>query len=500
MAADGGALDVSQLIQAATDAARAAADAAAALREAQASRGTGLSGKGFSEASTVIRQPDPFGSENHEKDLSKWQDFTVNFKAWLFYGDSGLETALHRIETNYASTSIEFPRAEPNDVQERCKQLFNILTGILRGKPLRLLHQTSERNGFEVWRKLVQLFSPKTKSRSISLLVALMNIPAFSLKDKTLMDQILGLERLRTEYMRSSGIDVADDLMLSILAKSLSKALQTHIQLQMTERSTYAQVREFVLSRIQNELGILPSSSTVSSAYDGPAPMEIDRFEKGKKGKGKGKQKSKDSSFSKRKTKGKFDKRKGKSKQDVSKPRAATSSDQCLHCGKYGHFKRDCWKLHGKPTNAKNVNQVERTQNAGNSSSGISSNAASTNMTSATGSVRLLSPYVGPIIEELPTSDELDFLTMHESSGNCNVVSCAEISHADDLDHVEEAYMCACTHFNMSCTDDDGIWTFCGSYCIDLSPDSHSSLDCIRAVGNVTDGRVEVVIDSGADG
>ena len=59
------------------------------------------------------------------------------------------------------------------------------------------------RNRGKKRRKLVQLFSPKTKSRSISLLAALMNIPAFSLKDKTLMDQILGLERLRTEYMRS---------------------------------------------------------------------------------------------------------------------------------------------------------------------------------------------------------------------------------------------------------------------------------------------------------
>ena len=221
---------------------------------------------------------------------------------------------------------------------------------------------------------------------------------------------------------------MADGLMLSILVKSLPKALQTHIQLQMTEHSAYAQVRELVLSyesvtttwsagRIHGELGILPSSSTAPSAYNGPAPMEIDRFEKGKKGKGKGKQKSKDSSFSKGKTKGKLAKGKGKSKQDVSKPRAATSSDQCLHCGKYGHFKRDCWKLHGKPTNAKNVNQVEETQNAGSSSSGASSSAASTTMTSATGSVRLLSSYVGPIIEELPSSDELDFrdLTMYKA-------------------------------------------------------------------------------------
>ena len=94
----------------------------------------------------------------------------------------------------------------------------------------------------------MQRFSPKTESRSISLLAALMNIPAFSLEDKTLMDQILGLERLRTECMRSSGTDVADDLMLSILVKSLPMTLQTHIQLQMTEHSRYAQVRELVLS------------------------------------------------------------------------------------------------------------------------------------------------------------------------------------------------------------------------------------------------------------
>ena len=40
-------------------------------------------------------------------------------------------------------------------------------------------------------------------------------------------------------------------------------------------------------------------------------------------------------------------------------------------------------------------------------------------------------------------------------SSNCKAVSCADISPAGALDHVEEAYMRACTHFDMSCTDDD---------------------------------------------
>ena len=83
--------------------------------------------------------------------------------------------------------------------------------------------------------------------------------------------------------------------------------------------------------------------------------MEIDSVEKGKQ-KGKSKGKSKDKNSFKGKGEGKNEKGKGKSSQPSQ--RAATASDQCLHYGRYGHFKRDCWKLHGKP-DSKKVNQVE---------------------------------------------------------------------------------------------------------------------------------------------
>ena len=79
--------DVASLVQAATDAARAASDAVVALHDQQATRAAS-GGGGFHEASKVVRQPEPFGSESHEEDLSKWQDFNVSFKAWLFYGNS----------------------------------------------------------------------------------------------------------------------------------------------------------------------------------------------------------------------------------------------------------------------------------------------------------------------------------------------------------------------------------------------------------------------------
>ena len=61
--------NVAQLVQAATDAAKAASEAVMALKEQQAAR-TGLN-DGFKEASKVIRQPEPFGPEVHEEDLGR---------------------------------------------------------------------------------------------------------------------------------------------------------------------------------------------------------------------------------------------------------------------------------------------------------------------------------------------------------------------------------------------------------------------------------------------
>ena len=260
--------DVASLVQAATDAARAASDAVVALRDQQANRSS--TAGGFQEASKVVRQPEPFGSECHEDDLAKWQDFNVSFKAWLFYGNKYFETDLHRVEVTHAETPISSVDGELQEVKDRCNELC-ILTGLLKGKPLRLLRQVSNRNGFEVWRQLCQLFMPRTRSRAISILAALMGVPSFTTKDRTLLDQVLGLERMRAEYVRSSGTDIPDDIMLSVLVRALPKAIQQHVQLQLRETSTYDQVRAMVVSyertttswspgKIHSELGILPQS------------------------------------------------------------------------------------------------------------------------------------------------------------------------------------------------------------------------------------------------
>ena len=514
--------DVTALLKAATDAAKAATDAVAALRDAQAARTS--SSSGFHEASKVVRQPEPFGSESHDDDLSKWQDFTINFKAWLYYGNPKFELDLHRVEVTHADTPIGSVEGEPQDVKDRCAQLYSILTGLLRGKPLRLLRQVENRNGFETWRQLTQLYLPKTKSRAISLLAALMNAPNFTMKDRTLLDQVLGLERIRAEYVRSSSTDISDDLMLSVLVKCLPKAIQQHVQLQLNESSTYSQVRNLVVGyerttttwspgKIHSELGILPSSSSSvgnpSASYSGPAPMEIDRFEKGKnKGKVKGKTKGKDGP--KGKGKSKSDKGKG-GKSGKGPMRTATASDQCLYCGKYGHFKRDCRKfLNDTKTNS--VNQVENTANSSAPPSSAASTAPSATSAAAS-SVRLFTGFQstsGPIIEDLDDDVEVRDLTMYDSAGSCNMVSqfpsCMPADNILDTCASDNSqYAASCEQFDMTCTDDDGLWTICDeAECFsDNEPNAvYDNLDAhsIRTVGFSDPREMEVVLDSGADG
>ena len=94
-----------------------------------------------------------------------------------------------------------------------------------------------------------------------------MQFPQFT-KDRTFTEQILSLERLRSEYQRCAGQDISDDLALSILVKCLPAAIRQHVQLQITEKHTYSDIKAFVqtyemttstwsTSRVHSELGVV---------------------------------------------------------------------------------------------------------------------------------------------------------------------------------------------------------------------------------------------------
>ena len=233
-----------QMMAVAAQAANAASQAATALQEYAKAAASEPPKQKFNEVSKVVRCPERFGSENADVDQKQWRDFLLAFKAWLFYADNAFEAEVSYLEKN-SKTAVTLDSMNAGQ-KSRTNQLYSILTGLLKGKPLRVLRQVEGRNGMEVLRQLIDLYTPSSRARSIALLQSFMQFPSFT-KEKTMHEQILALERLRSEYQSCSGKDISDDLALSVLVRALPAHIRQHVQLQMSETTTYSETRTRIL-------------------------------------------------------------------------------------------------------------------------------------------------------------------------------------------------------------------------------------------------------------
>ena len=482
--------EAQQILKAVTQAAQAAAEAAKALREANEQARANRSG--FSEASKVVKCPAAFGNANSSEDQAQWLDFAFAFKQWLCYAEPGFENDLKHVE-EHLERVVTFTSTEVGAASEtRSKKLYAILSGLLLHRPLKMLKQVAESNGLEVWRQLTSVYTPKTKTRSLGILSALMSHPSFS-RDKTLLEQVHGLERLADAYRKASGTAVADDLLLTTLVRCLPKQIQNHIQLTMTESSTFEEVKEKVVSferlsstwakeRVYSELGMVTSYSNDAG---GPAPMEINYVSKGKsKGKGKNKGGQKGKSKEKGKSKdaiGKGKQHNGKGYADATskgtgkgQTKSSDAANRCNYCGNYGHWKRDCRKFQADKAAGK-VRQVEGADNGQAASSPGSASSAAHGSPSASsyrssGNVNRVAFQNSSVIIE----DLTEFSSM-SGSGSLRM-----IQHA-------------CTEFDMTITDSDNAWTFPSSF------SEPTDVQHLRMMSFEGEGSSEIILDSGAD-
>ena len=237
-----GAAVAMQMVQATTAAAEAASAAVAAVQGLKST----IESSSTDEKAwyRLLPKPGSFDPGSREDEIAKWRDWSWSFKQYVGRLDPNFVTEIERIRKTPA---VEVDMSiMASDEQKRCIFLYSLLASVLKNRPLVLLKSVKDFNGYECYRELIASNEPQNKNRSMSLLNAIMNWPSFSNK-ASLLAQVMKLEAAFNEYDRL-GTALSEELRSAVLLRCLVGQIKTWIQLQLTDSTTYLQIRESVLS------------------------------------------------------------------------------------------------------------------------------------------------------------------------------------------------------------------------------------------------------------
>ena len=374
-------MDANQMMEQMGILAQAATRAATAAERALTASNLGRAQDGLQAASRILKPPDTFDGTEVMNFIPWKQQFT----SWLSFGDARFSDRLERIEKMDSAPAIG---SYTDEDRELARKLYAVLGSYLRGRCSQLVRSCNQcKDGFLLWYQLVQEYIPSTRSRSLALAQALAQYPMFA-KDRSVMEAILQYEQTVQHFEEASGSTYPEELKAATLIRCCGNKLREHLQLSITETSTYREIRDRItsyekVSKAWSQESILRQIQADPSDAGGPTPMEIDRvYDKGGKGKGKkgdkggkgkggwwnnawsfGRGRGKDGGRGKgHKGRGKGKKggkSKGKSKGKKGGKKGGkmrVGENQCAICFEYGHWSREC------PN--KMVNQVQNDYHA----------------------------------------------------------------------------------------------------------------------------------------
>eukprot|EP00435_Cladocopium_sp_Y103_P053839 s1657_g17.t1 len=221
------------------------------------------------------------------------------FLNWLTFCDNRYADLIKDVEQLETMTTIE---SLEDDVKDLARKLYSILASYLQGPALQIVRAFStDRHGFAVWHRLKELYAPRARPRALAIGQAIMQHPSFS-QQRSMLENLLQFDSLLDHYELAAGHRMPDDLTVGTVLRCLDGTTRRHLEMIMDDSMDYAKLKEKLIILDKNtkacsgdnflknlQLMTLMNQPTTSSStsYQGPAPMEVDQVQFGSEGKTK---------------------------------------------------------------------------------------------------------------------------------------------------------------------------------------------------------------------
>ena len=114
----------------------------------------------------ILPKPEPFRSLSREQECSAWPSWVWSLEQYL-----GVLDASFTDEIAALRASLRTPALAMNaDTRVRSKQLYAMLSVLVKGRGFLVVKGIQDGNGYEALRRLINLYAPQSQSRSLAVL------------------------------------------------------------------------------------------------------------------------------------------------------------------------------------------------------------------------------------------------------------------------------------------------------------------------------------------
>ena len=221
---------------------------------------------------TAAIKPNAFSGEQQS-----WKDWEFSLLNYI----TTIDAYLSDMMAQAAASSTEIPLPQDGNDLVRARWLFALVGGLTRGSARRLVQNAgtalATRNGLELWRLMNVEWQPKSMSRRLALLLAILSPQFNENQDESAWKESFDAwEVIVQEYEQMSSRRFDEEVKAAVVLMGAPRELKPHLQLRSEELLTnYSTLTQQIKNWIQSRRAYQLTNAE---------PMEVDRV----KGKGKG--------------------------------------------------------------------------------------------------------------------------------------------------------------------------------------------------------------------